>query len=299
MKLAEIRIDGGTQPRAALDQAAVDEYAEVIDRLPPGKGMFDGTAIWLYDGHHTFFAHKKAGRDEMAVDVTPGTQRDAILASLSANAEHGLRRTNDDKRKAVRVLLADPEWVMWSDRNIASHCRVSYELVAAMRDTVQIAAASDGSAPPDPSLATAVVERVREIQSAGGTARVVERRDGRSGKRSTYAARVSKSRKARPTGDVTPADPNAPPWESFNAVVREIAGDVRALSRRLAAVFEVDPETKKIRCRYAHFYGYTGTVGFLNQFARELEAGLPYRKADGKPGFVNKLTADQEDKKAA
>jgi bifunctional non-homologous end joining protein LigD len=33
--------------------------------------------------------------------------------------------------------------------------------------------------------------------------------------------------------------------------------------------------------------------------SRELENGLPYRKADGKPGFVNKATADQEDKKAA
>ena len=105
VNLTEIRIDGGTQPRAALNQAAVDDYAEVIDRLPPGKGMFDGAAIWLWDGHHTYFAHKKAGRDEMAVDVTPGTLRDAILASLSANAEHGLRRTNEDKRKAVRVLL--------------------------------------------------------------------------------------------------------------------------------------------------------------------------------------------------
>ena len=119
-------------------------------------------------------------------------------------------------------------------------------------------------------------------------------RQGKTGGKQTYAAKVNKKRKP---ADVA-TDPNALPWDMFNAQVREIAGKVRGLSRELAAVFEVDPETKKIRCRFAHFYGYTGTVGFLNQFARELEAGLPYRKAGGEPGFVNKLTADQDDKAA-
>ena len=38
-----------------------------------------------------------------------GTQRDAILWSISANATHGLRRTNEDKRRAVTRLLQDPE----------------------------------------------------------------------------------------------------------------------------------------------------------------------------------------------
>ena len=47
---------------------------------------------------------------------------------------------------------------------------------------------------------------------------------------------------------------------------------------------------------FSHREIKSGTVGWLNQFAREMEAGLPYRKADGKPGFVNKLTADLEDK---
>lgn len=294
VKLAEIRIDGGTQPRAALSQAVIDEYAEVVDRLPPGKAMFDGTDHWLYDGFHRYFAHKAAGRDEMALEVTPGTQRDAILASLAANADHGLRRTIDDKRKAVRVLLRDPEWCLWSSGRIADHCRVSRQFVEDMRNIVQTAAESDGSAPPAPPLPPEVAERVHEIRASGGTARVVERRDGRSGKKYTYAAKV-RPKARKPAGET---DPNAMPWESFNGYVREIAGEVRALSRKLAGVFEVDGE-KKIRCRWASFYGYTGTIGWLNQFARELEAGLPYRKADGKPGYVTKVMADQEDKKKA
>ena len=40
-----------------------------------------------------------------SADIRQGTQRDAILFSLSANASHGHRRTNDDKLQPVMVLL--------------------------------------------------------------------------------------------------------------------------------------------------------------------------------------------------
>jgi hypothetical protein len=52
-------------------------------------------------------------------------QQDALLYSISSNAEHGLPRSNADKRKAVRLLLADAEWGQWSDRESARHCQVS------------------------------------------------------------------------------------------------------------------------------------------------------------------------------
>jgi hypothetical protein len=45
-------------------------------------------------------------------------QRDALLYSISFNAAHGLPRTNADKRKAVRLLLADAEWGQWSHRSL-------------------------------------------------------------------------------------------------------------------------------------------------------------------------------------
>ena len=47
------------------------------------------------------------------------------MASVGANAEHGLRRSNADKRRAVMRLLEDEEWGKWSDREIARRCRVS------------------------------------------------------------------------------------------------------------------------------------------------------------------------------
>jgi len=52
---------------------------------------------------------------ELEINIINGTQRDAILHSVGANATHGLRRSNQDKRKAVVTLLEDNEWCQWSD----------------------------------------------------------------------------------------------------------------------------------------------------------------------------------------
>jgi hypothetical protein len=50
-----------------------------------------------------------------------------------SNAAHGLPRTDADKRKAVRLLLADAEWGQWSDRESARHCQVSQVFVSKLR----------------------------------------------------------------------------------------------------------------------------------------------------------------------
>jgi hypothetical protein len=56
-----------------------------------------------------------------------------MLFSSRANADHGKRRTNDDKRKAVNRLLTDSEWCNWSDGKIAKHCKVSQPFVTKVR----------------------------------------------------------------------------------------------------------------------------------------------------------------------
>jgi hypothetical protein len=45
-----------------------------------------------------------------------------------------LRRTNADKRKAVKTLLEDEEWSKWSDREIARQCEVSHPFVSKMKE---------------------------------------------------------------------------------------------------------------------------------------------------------------------
>jgi hypothetical protein len=134
--IERIRIDGGTQSRAELNEATVAEYAEAYtegEKLPPLTVFMDGTSPWLADGFHRFFAGKKIGMRSIECDVIDGTKRDAILYSLSANGKHGLRRSNADKRKAVQTVLDDPEWAQWSDKEIARRCMVGHPLVASMR----------------------------------------------------------------------------------------------------------------------------------------------------------------------
>jgi len=136
IKLIKINTGGGTQPRDRIDDDVLVEYAAAMEGgaiFPPITLFFDGDQYWLADGFHRFGAHKKLFRDEIASDVRQGTKRDAVLFSASANATHGLRRTNADKRRVILRLLRDPEWTRWSNREIARQCRVDEKTVRNVR----------------------------------------------------------------------------------------------------------------------------------------------------------------------
>lgn len=134
--IAKIRTDGGTQPRDSINPSVVDDYTEAMvsgATFPPVTVFYDGEKYWLSDGFHRVSAARKAGLDSINAEVKQGTRREAILHSVGANADHGLRRTNADKRRAVMVLLNDNEWAQWSDRHIARICAVSQPFVSSLR----------------------------------------------------------------------------------------------------------------------------------------------------------------------
>lgn len=139
--VGHIKADGGTQMRAGLDEATVNEYADAMAEtgwgdFPPVVLYHDGTDYWLADGFHRLAAFRSlaAGVDALIpADVRSGTRRDAILHAAGANANHGLRRTNADKRRAVEVLLRDEEWRQWSDAEIARRCNVTPMTVGRVR----------------------------------------------------------------------------------------------------------------------------------------------------------------------
>lgn len=131
-----IRTDGGTQTRAGVDPATVADYAEALAhgaQFPAIIVYHDGTDYWLADGFHRLAAHKQAGIAQIEAHIRQGNRRDAVLYSVGANADHGLRRSNADKRRAVETLLLDEEWAQWSDREIARRCGVSAPLVGKVR----------------------------------------------------------------------------------------------------------------------------------------------------------------------
>lgn len=137
--ITKLRRDGGTQPRAGIYTDTVEEYAEALDSgasFPPVVVFYDGSDYWLADGFHRTMAHEKAGRTEIAVDVRQGTRRDAVLHSTGANATHGLPRTREDKRRAVRTLVTDEEWAMMPDREIARRTATSNHFVAKVKEEV-------------------------------------------------------------------------------------------------------------------------------------------------------------------
>lgn len=136
LKLTDIRIDGGTQSRAAIEASVVDDYAEHLrcgGSLPEVVVFYDGEVYWLADGFHRYKAHEIEGISSIPADVRQGDRRDAILHSVGANAQHGLRRSNMDKRRAVLTLLNDAEWSKWSDREIARQCAVHHTFVGKIR----------------------------------------------------------------------------------------------------------------------------------------------------------------------
>lgn len=137
IKLSDIVIDAGTQQRVAPTDSVIDDYSEAIkcgSKFPPITVFGNGIEYYLVDGFHRYFANKKAGGiDEIEAEVHEGTKRDAILHSASVNGTHGLRLTNQDKRKHVLVLLNDDEWSGWSDTAIAKHCKVTQQFVSKLR----------------------------------------------------------------------------------------------------------------------------------------------------------------------
>jgi hypothetical protein len=131
-----IRIDGGTQARVSINQEAVEDYADNYkseDNLPPVVVFFDGSEYLLADGFHRYHGARKAELAKLNCEARKGTQRDAILFAVGANRSHGLKRTNADKRKAVGMLLNDPEWAGQSDRWLADTAGVSNRFVGELR----------------------------------------------------------------------------------------------------------------------------------------------------------------------
>lgn len=140
IELCAIRVDERAQPRAGMNYATVKEFAEDLRNgaeFPPVVVFQDSEgACWLADGFHRVTAVREAGREEIEAEVKQGTLRDAILYSVGANATHGMRRTNEDKRYAVLRLLQDAEWRKWSDREIARRCAVGHAFVSSLRSSL-------------------------------------------------------------------------------------------------------------------------------------------------------------------
>jgi len=135
--LNEIQVIEAAQMRViGTDSGTVSEYAEAMEEgstFPAIILFHDGTAYWPADGFHRIEAARRIDRETIMAEVRQGSQREAVMFACSANAKHGLRRTQADKRNAIETLLRDPEWSRMSDREIGKACAVDHKTVGRVR----------------------------------------------------------------------------------------------------------------------------------------------------------------------
>jgi hypothetical protein len=140
MLISKITRDPALMSRVRLDDATIGEYAEVMTRdesSGPSTSMFPPVKItrsadgenYLTDGWHRLAAAEKAGLETFLAEVTQGEKSDALLASAASNDRHGLRRTNDDKRKCVCMIAKHPAYLGKGAREMADAAGVSNRFV--------------------------------------------------------------------------------------------------------------------------------------------------------------------------
>jgi hypothetical protein len=121
-----------------LKPNVVKDYAAAMGRgvrLPPVRVVYDGKdTYYLVDGYHRVAAARDlAGIDRIDVEIIAGSFTDALWHSWAANRDHGLRRTKEEIRRAIRAALEHPDWSKQSDRKIAQHIGCDHKTVSAVR----------------------------------------------------------------------------------------------------------------------------------------------------------------------
>jgi len=188
LPLKKIRLDGGTQTRARIHEDIINEYAEDMKSgapFPPLIVFHDGKDYWLGDGFHRWGAAAQLKLDAIECEIRQGTMADAQWYSFSANKANGMRRTNDDKVRAVKSALRhSPGRPL---REIARHVGVSHEMVRQHREEL----VNKGEIPADAHLSTIDKDAPQSAPVPGEPARVVTR------KGKTYQMKVGQIGKAK------------------------------------------------------------------------------------------------------
>ena len=139
INVAAIELDESAQCRAEMNQDVIVDYSERMsagDEFPPIEVFGTRKKCWIGDGWHRVLASRENGDKTIAANLHPGGRTEAIKHALNANATHGLKRSNADKRRAVEVALA--ELPKLSNVALAEMCGISDKTVAAVRDAVSL-----------------------------------------------------------------------------------------------------------------------------------------------------------------
>lgn len=139
MKIEISKLNMELQTRAKNNDEVIQEYAEQMkDGVTfPNVTVFreKKTGItYLVDGFHRTEATVLNGGKTIEADIIYGDRAAALTYALKANAEHGLRRNNADKRHALAMAWNDRGILFKGEeptsRQLAALCGVSDRLAA-------------------------------------------------------------------------------------------------------------------------------------------------------------------------
>jgi hypothetical protein len=328
LKLADIVVDYAVQPRAkGLDQNHVEELAEAYrrdDAVPRPVVWKIGGAYKLSQGFHRVEGARRADVAELECEVHVGTDLECRLDALTSNAEHGLKRTPDDVKRAVeQIVRLCPDW---SDRRLAEALKVSHPTVAKYRPRADVETVSTSqttrltrtdsagrrqpaSKPKPPPVSAELVGKVAAALRKNAAATDHDL----TGLCGCTPAEAKAARKA--AKKLTPADepaPAAPPPDETPARKNEREA-LTHVQKVEAVCYRLDELAKLIDALKADPQGYSlhadAAAGQVKAVRKQLWVGraccrCPYCKGDGcKPdkagrsvcnqtGWVKKSTAD-------
>jgi hypothetical protein len=96
---------------------------------------------FLADGFHRYAAHRTlTPNTPIRCRIHEGGITEARIFACGANTSNGLRRTCEDKRKAVKLLLQEEQCTQWSNRKIADYAQVSEVTVRRIRAELEATA---------------------------------------------------------------------------------------------------------------------------------------------------------------
>ena len=135
--IREIVRDERCQARVKPDPDISEEYANAYRakaKMPPIEVFIVDGAPYVVDGWHRLAGAIKAEVAWITCDIVgTGTIDEAIWKAVAANQTHGYRRSNEDKRNAIKMALESQIGIEQSSRVIAEHLGVGDKLVSEMR----------------------------------------------------------------------------------------------------------------------------------------------------------------------
>jgi hypothetical protein len=159
-----------------LDRVHVEDLRAVLRAggafRDPAEVYFDGERYWLAEGNHRREACLLEAKP-LDINLHKGTLRDAILHAVRANAQHGLKRTDDDKRLAVVTVFCDSEWSRQSDTAISHLAEVSQPFVGKVQAALEKLLPLLAGAPAGTD--EAVAQLAAESGAPAGLVRIVRR----------------------------------------------------------------------------------------------------------------------------